>query len=120
MPDIDTPYGKVNADVLQKLQETFDTRTILRAVDRLDGIRARCEPEGLRDDLLRLHGITHTVVNGASLSYATTGPTLTEQIDAILEELDDWIAILRQTQRALRPLEMLRPEPGNQSGDKGE
>jgi hypothetical protein len=120
MPDIDTPYGKVNADALQTLQETFDTRTILRAVDQFDGIRARCEPEGLRDDLLRLHGMAHTVINGASLSYATHGPTLTEQIDAIMEELDDWIAILRQTQHALRPLEALRAELGNQSGDESE
>jgi len=119
MPDIDTPYGKVNADALQTLQETFDTRVIFRAVDQLEGIRARCEPDGLRDDLLRLHGMAHTVINGASLSYATNGPTLTEQIDAIMEELDDWIAVLKQTQRTLQPLEQLRPYGDDWPGDKG-
>ncbi|WP_035878570.1 Tn3 family transposase post-transcriptional regulator TnpC [Cupriavidus sp. amp6] len=120
MPDMDTPYGKVDADALQTLQETFNTLAILRAVDQLDAIRARCEPDGLRDDLLRLHGMAHTVINGASLSYVTNGPTLMEQFDAVMEELDDWIAMLRQTQRALLPLEKLRPEFDNWLGDNSE
>ncbi|RWA53097.1 transposase [Cupriavidus sp. UYMSc13B] len=114
MPDIDTPYGKVDADALQTLQETFDTTTILRAVDQLDVIRARCcEPTGLRDDLLRLHGMAHTVINGAPLACSTTGLPLVEQAEAIVEELDDWIVLLKQAVQALRQLESLRP------GDEG-
>ncbi len=73
-------------------------------------IRARCGPDGLRDDLLRLHGIAHTLVNGASLSYSTAGPTLVEQVDAVLVELEEWIAALEQMRKALEPLEQLRPE----------
>lgn len=120
MADTDTPYGMVNAEALQMLKETFDTLVILRAVDQLDGIRARCGPDGLRDELLRLHGMAHTVINGASLSYGTNGPTLMEQIDAVMEELDDWIAMLRQIQRALQPLEALRPEQDDWPGDEVE
>ncbi|WP_439673178.1 Transposase (plasmid) [Cupriavidus necator] len=109
MPDIDTPYGKVDAEALQTLQETFDTFAILRVLDQLDAIRVRCcDPAGLRDDLLRLHGMAHTVINGAALSYATSGPTLVEQAEAVIEELDDWIAVLRQAVRTLQPLERLR------------
>ena len=69
------------------LQETFDTTTILRAVDQLDVIRSRCcDPAGLRDDLLRLHGMAHTVINGgALLTYSTSGPPLVEQAEAIIE-----------------------------------
>ncbi|QEZ48978.1 Tn3 family transposase post-transcriptional regulator TnpC [Cupriavidus oxalaticus] len=110
MPDTDTPYGRVDAEALQVLQETFDTTAILRAVDQLDVIRARCcDPAGLRDDLLRLHGMAHTVINGAALSCSTTGPTLVDQAEAIIEELDDWILLLKQAVCELRPLEPLRP-----------
>lgn len=110
MPDTDTPYGRVDAEALQALRDTFDTTTILRVVDHLDAIRARCcEPAGLRDDLLRLHGMAHTLINGAALSYPTTGPTLVDQAEAIIEELEDWILLLKRAVQALRPLEPLRP-----------
>ncbi|QRQ85592.1 Tn3 family transposase post-transcriptional regulator TnpC [Cupriavidus oxalaticus] len=110
MPDIDTPYGKVDAEALQALQEAFDTFAILRVLDQLDAIRARCcDPAGLQDDLLRLHGMAHTVINGAALSCSTTGPTLVDQADAIVEELDDWILLFRQAVQVLRQLESLRP-----------
>lgn len=110
MPDTQTPYGTVDADALLELHETFNTMAILRAVDQLDAIRARCAPEGLRDDLLRLHAMAHTVINGAGLSYPTDGPTLVEQADAVIEELDDWVRMLKQTVKALQPLESLRPK----------
>ncbi|QRQ85919.1 Tn3 family transposase post-transcriptional regulator TnpC [Cupriavidus oxalaticus] len=110
MPDIDTPYGKVDAEALQALRDTFDTTTILRVVDQLDAIRARCcEPAGLRDDLLRLHGMAHTVINGAALAYSTTAPNLVDQAEDIIEELDDWVLLLKRAVQALRPLESLRP-----------
>ncbi|WP_432263192.1 Tn3 family transposase post-transcriptional regulator TnpC [Cupriavidus sp. TMH.W2] len=111
MPDIDTPYGKVDADALQALQDTFDTTAILRLVDQMDAIRARCcDPAGLRDDLLRLHGMAHTVINGAALSCSTTGPTLVDQAESILEELDDWILLLRRAVQLLQPLQRLHSE----------
>ncbi len=110
MPETNTPYGDVDSDALQSLQQTFDTRAILHAVELLDGIRARCAPDGLRDDLLRVHGMAHTVINGASLSYSTDGPTLVEQADAVLVELEDWIVALEQMRTSLEPLERLRPD----------
>ncbi|WP_186426159.1 Tn3 family transposase post-transcriptional regulator TnpC [Cupriavidus metallidurans] len=111
MPDTDTPYGRVDTGALQALQKSFDTTTIMRVVDQLDAIRSRCsDPAGIRDDLLRLHGMAHTVINGASLSYATTGPTLVEQTESVIEELDDWILLLKRALQTLRQLETLRPE----------
>lgn len=110
MPDTDTPYGKVDTDAMLTLQQSFDTTVILRLVDQIDTIRARCcDPAGLRDDLLRLHGMAHTVINGAALSCSTTGPTLVDQTEAIIEELDDWIRLLEHAMQSLRPLEALRP-----------
>ncbi|WP_279635311.1 Tn3 family transposase post-transcriptional regulator TnpC [Cupriavidus lacunae] len=75
-------YGPVDTEVLRHLQDSFDTREILRIVDLVDTIRARlCEPEGIRDDLLQLHGMAHTVLNGASLVLGATNPTLVEQAE---------------------------------------
>ena len=77
----------------------------------------------------------HRVINGASVSYATTGPTLTEQIDAIMV-LDMYsspampdidapygkvdAAALQTLRETLRPLEMLRPKLGKRAGEEGE
>lgn len=110
MPEIATTiYGDVDGQVLRSLQESFDSRDLLHAVDPLDGIRARCGSDGLRDDLLRLHGMAHTVINGASLPHDADGPTLVEQVEAALWELDDWIVTLERMRNALLPLERLHP-----------
>ncbi|RZF26111.1 transposase [Paraburkholderia sp. UYCP14C] len=110
MPDIEPPYGVVDADALQPLQQRYDTTIIQQAVDLFDTIRARCGPHGLRDDLLHLHGMAHTVINGASLSVPTDDLTLVEQADCILEELEDWQLVLDQMILALRPLQDLRSQ----------
>lgn len=110
MPNTQTPYGPVDTDALRCLQDSFDTREILRIVDRIDAMRARfCDPAGIRDDLLQLHGMAHTVVNGASLVSGATNPALVEQAEAVVEELDDVIRLLQRAVQALRPLETLRP-----------
>lgn len=103
MPDLETPYGIVDADALVHCSN--DTTVIQQAVDLFDTIRARCEPDGLRDDLLRLHAMAHTVINGASLSCSTDDLTLVEQADCTIEELDDWIMVLKKMILALRPLQ---------------
>lgn len=110
MPDIETPYGVVDADALQSMQQRYDTMIIQQAVDLFDMIRARCGPDGLRDDLLRLHGMAHTVINGASLSYSTDDLTLGEQADCTIEELEDWVMTLEKMILALRPLQELRSQ----------
>ncbi|MDN4576550.1 transposase [Pandoraea cepalis] len=108
-----TAYGAVDAVALLHLAENFDTGTILRAVDQLDALRARlCPPEGLRDDLLDLHGMAHTVFNGACLTVATTKAMLVDQTEDILEELEDNIKVLRAILADLQPLAALRP-PGD-------
>jgi hypothetical protein len=107
MPDIETPYGVVDADALQSLQQRYDTTVIHQAVGLFDTIRTRCGPAGLRDDLLRLHCMAHTVINGASLSYSTDDLTLVEQADCVIEELEDWMMMLDRMILALRPLQDL-------------
>jgi hypothetical protein len=97
MPDLETPYGIVDADALESLQQRYDTTVIQQAVD-------------LFDNLLRLHAMAHTVINGASLSCSTDDLTLVEQADCTIEELEDWIMVLEKMILALRPLQDLRSE----------
>lgn len=104
-----TAYGPVDAVALHNLTSNFDTSVILRAVGQLDALRARlCPPEGLRDDLLGLHGMAHTVINGAPLTVATTNAMLVDQTEDILEELEDDIKVLRAILADLQPLAALR------------
>jgi len=64
---IKTPYGEVRAEGLAELQASFDTRQMQAAVDDLDRFCVQWKRE-LRGDLLRLHGMAHTVINGAPLA----------------------------------------------------
>ena len=109
MPETQTPYGPVDLEALRALQDSFDTGEILRMVDRFDAMRTRfCEPAGVRDDLLRLHAMAHTVINGAILSASTQGTTLVEQADEIVDELEDWITVFRRGVQVLQALQRLR------------
>jgi hypothetical protein len=59
----DTRYGAVDSAALERLRESFNTRTILDAVDKVDDIR--CRIDDLRDDLLKLHAMAHDLINDA-------------------------------------------------------
>jgi hypothetical protein len=66
---VSTAFGAVNRPVLEALQDSFDTQQLLELVDQLDKLRSRiCDPEGLRGDLLRLHAMAHSIINGASMA----------------------------------------------------
>ena len=66
---VQTPYGYVRIRTLQTLQSTFGTTELLKAVDDLDRFYAQWKRE-LRDDVLRVHAIAHSVINDAPLSCA--------------------------------------------------
>ena len=108
----DTPYGRVNGKVLDELYESFDTMRILEAVDVIDEIRYRiCEPDQLRQDLLRLHGMAHTLINGAAM---TESPDPEKPIWELAEELDmemfEWAPKLEKVIATLQELIRLIPE----------
>jgi len=106
-----TPYGEVDAAALEGLQSHYDTTRVLDAVDTLDELRTGLnDPEGLRDDLLRLHGMAHALVNGASFAATTRDASIVEQIEDVIEQLDHYVAGLLSIRDALHPLEALRHE----------
>ena len=106
-----TPYGEVDAAALEGLQSRYDTTRVLDAVDTLDELRTGLnDPEGLRDDLLRLHGIAHTLVNGAALTVGAQDEPFVDQVSHVIDQIDHYVAGLLSIRDVLRPLEALRHE----------
>lgn len=93
---------------LEPLRETYDTTQLLRLVDVLDELRhSLTDPSGLRDDLLRLHAMAHTLINGGALSVATSPPLLGELAMEISMEVERLVASLEEIRRGVEPLEAL-------------
>jgi hypothetical protein len=112
---IDTPYGAVAADALHGLEATYDTTRLLAAVGTLDVLRARLsDPGSLRDDLLRLHGMAHTILNGASLTVSRQHEPFVDQVSDAIDQLDACLAGLYVIRETLLPLEALR---GDEAGE---
>lgn len=63
-----TPYGEVDAAALDRLRDSFDTSQILLLVDRLDTCLAELGGVvAVRDELLKLHAMTLTLVDRKSV-----------------------------------------------------
>jgi hypothetical protein len=107
---VDTPYGQLDKAALLELENTYDTRVLLSAVEQLDQIllAARAQ-DGLRDTLLRLHGMAHTVVNGAGMVGSAQGESLPELAFDTTTELRELIATLQRWIKQIEPLEALQP-----------
>lgn len=104
-----TAYGRPDKAALLEAQNTYDTRTLLQAVDDLDKIvAATVSEDGLRDMLLRLHGMAHAVVNGAGLSVATDQDSLPELAFDAIAEMHEVVSVLQRLIKQIEPLERLQ------------
>lgn len=103
--DAVSPLMDVDAIGLQKLRATFDTTHLLRAVDDLDTVRAAlADPDELRADLLRLHGMAHTLVNEGAIAATSADETIAELAANIEAELERMSALLLSIRQQIRPL----------------
>ena len=117
--NVKTIGGVVNAKVLEELQDDFDTTQILDAVDTIDEIRYRiCDPEGMRDDLLRLHGLAHALINGDSSNASEEDGPIWQLADDLEDQISDWIDKLRNLAHMLDQLVSLMPEEGDEEGEE--
>ena len=108
---VDTAVGLVDAKTFEELEENFDTQRILELVDELDELRERvCDPDGLRADLLRLHAMAHTLVNGAPLTINADDQSIWELADDLESELTEIADNAKQAASIPRPLIRLAPE----------
>ena len=110
MPTQETPYGKVDADVLEELQQSFDTYRILYAVDAIDAIRYRiCDPDQMRQDLLQLHGMAHHLFHGALPGGRIDRDCIWEWADELSMEVFEFIEKLQGVMKMLDQLARLIP-----------
>ena len=106
-PTVSTPYGVLDRAALLKAQQSFDTRVLLQMVEALDlFIAGAREQDGLRDQLLELHRVSHSVINGAGLS-GSSDATLPELATDILMELNEMVTMLRGWCTPLEELQAL-------------
>ena len=103
-----TAYGRLDRASLTRLQSTYDTSKLLRAVEQLDRVVGNARgQDGLRDVLLRLHGMAHAVVNGAGLS-GSAQESLPELAFEATSEIRQTIATLQEWVKLIEPLETLQ------------
>lgn len=106
-----TPYGTVDKEALEILRADYATGQLLQLVDVIDAIRARLDdPDGVRADLLRLHAMAHTIVNGAALTVAPNETSVWEMADELTTEFRDWIDLFTRAADCLAPLVELVPK----------
>lgn len=107
---ISTAYGLVDTAALDELQASFDTSMLLRMVDEIDAAASAAKGENsLREMVLRLHAMSHTVINGAGMSLGTEGETLPELADTIVDDMKETVTRMRTWIARLEPLLKLEP-----------
>jgi hypothetical protein len=108
-----TCFGDVDTAALERLESSYDTTRLLAAVDIVDRIRAQLhDPEGLRDDLLQIHSMAHSVLNWMPSVPSKYDGTLPEQVQDALDLIDEVIMELTEVRAILEPLEALHPDDG--------
>src|SRR5262249_55698910 len=118
---VKTEYGRVNRAQLEELQSGFNTTRLLDAVEVIDELRRRlCDPEKLRQDLLHLHAMAHTVVNGAEMTVSSSqGPIWSKAADLEME-ISEYADNLSAVANLIQELAMLAPDDGDDDDDGDE
>lgn len=107
--NVNTAHGLVSRSALEDLQASYDTRALLGGVDAVDNLARSLKSEGgVRDQLLQLHAMASTVLNGAGLG----GPPEVSLPDAaadLIERLGELGEVIAQLTQILAPLAGLAP-----------
>ncbi|WP_322067270.1 Tn3 family transposase post-transcriptional regulator TnpC [Burkholderia ubonensis] len=96
-----TFFGDVDTAALARLESSYDTTRLLAAVDIIDRIRTQLyDPEGLRDDLLEIHSMAHSILNGMlSIPSRHEGSFAEQVLDALglIDEFVEALTLVRTT-----------------------
>jgi hypothetical protein len=108
---IATAYGRLNRPELERLQDAFDTSSLLRAVDKVDELALTLlGDDGVKEMTLRLHGMMNTVLNGAGLTVIAEDETLPELACDLTLELQEMMGTLLGLVKLVEPLMKLSPD----------
>jgi len=109
---VKTSFGAVDGQALEELQDSFDTMSLLRAVDAIDQVRYR--DEDLRRDMLDLHGMAHNLINRDYSSGKPRDESIGELAGRLTGDILECIAHLKQAYQAAKPLESLLADPDDE------
>src|SRR3546814_3171486 len=92
------------------LRDGFDTSQLLRLVDRLDA----CSLEmggttAIRDELLRLHAMVLTIVEGIALTVPAESACIWAEAESLQTDLEALVSWARTAQLLIAPLISLAP-----------
>jgi len=104
---VETAFGAVDEKTLEALQNSFDTRRLLDAVEAIDQIRSRID--GVRDGLLDLHRMAVQVINGDYDSRPAREEKIWEVAEMLASEMLEFADSLREAYHAVEELESLAP-----------
>jgi hypothetical protein len=104
-----TAFGPVNAAALERLLESFETQSLLDAVDQVDRL-AEWIDDSFRQDLLRLHGMANTIINNAPKTTSSDKEKIWELAGSLAMELEEMVENLGATLERLHQLAKLAPE----------
>lgn len=106
-----TPYGEVDAAALDRLRNSFDTSQILLLVDRLDTCLADLGGVvAVRDELLKLHAMALTLVDGAPLTTPTENACIWSEAESLQQDLEALAGWVHSAQAGISPLVNLTPD----------
>lgn len=100
----------MGALALQQLRKSFDTRRLLGLYDTL----RRIELRELRAELLRLHRMANTVINGAKLCEPGE-EDIWEVAEGLIDELTQVAETCMDISKNIQPPASLRPKPKNET-----
>jgi hypothetical protein len=113
-----TIYGLVDRARLAELQATFDTMRLLDAVDLIDEIRGRlCDPQELRDELLQLHAMAHTLINGAEVTLSPQEWPIWSRATDLEFEFSEYAGKLGALANLIEQLSKLAPDDPDEEAD---
>lgn len=105
--NIQTAHGLVDASALEAARNSFDTGVLLQSVDEIDEVVRQLSGEGgLRDQLLQLHAMASTVLNGAGMS-GSSGETLQDAASDVIDDVREIVSVLRRAADRAAPLAAL-------------
>ena len=109
---VKTAFGIVSRPALEDLQDTFDTTSLLRAVDAVDQVRYR--DDDLRQRILILHQMAMNLINQNYGAGTTVEESIGELAFRLTDDILECIAHLNQAYEAIKPLETLIADPDDE------
>lgn len=101
---VQTAHGLMDGAALKTARDSFDTDVLLQRVDEIDEVVLHLSGEGgLREQMLQLHAMASTVLNGTGIS-SSSGSTLPDAAADVIDDVREIVLILRRAADRAAPL----------------